>query len=174
MGYIDSSLGRDEALLYRARFHWAQRAVGWGALIAFALVALFTYWHGYSWLASILLLVGIAVFLSVMVPLWTTEIGVTNQRLIFKRGFLFRSTDEVQLRAIEEVNLEQPVLGRLLGYGRLLVHGTGDDELELPIIADPLALRRTLQDAIHDAQAGMAAPPRAAPADRGASPARSR
>jgi uncharacterized membrane protein YdbT with pleckstrin-like domain len=173
MGYIDSSLGRDETLLYRARFHWAQKAVGWGALGFFSLIALLVYWFGYSWIAGVILLLAIATFVAIMVPLWVTEVGVTNQRLIFKRGLLFRSTDEVQLRAIEEVELHQSVLGRLLGYGQLGIHGTGDDELELPVIADPLRLRRTLQDAIHDAQAGMAVSARAAPSDRGGSPARS-
>jgi hypothetical protein len=31
-----------------------------------------------------------------MLPLWTTEMGVTNHRFIFKRGWLRRSTDELQ------------------------------------------------------------------------------
>jgi len=43
---------------------------------------------------------------------------VTNQRLIFKRGLLWRSTQELQLRAIEEVNLEQGLVGRLLNFWR--------------------------------------------------------
>ena len=48
-----------------------------------------------------------------LLPIWTTEIGVTDQRLIFKRGLLWRTTQELQLRAIEEVNLDQGLFGRL-------------------------------------------------------------
>jgi hypothetical protein len=53
-------------------------------------------------------------FLGILVPIWTTEIGVTNERAIFKRGLLWRATQALQLRAIEEVALEQGLLGRLL------------------------------------------------------------
>ncbi len=81
-----------------------------------------------------------------MIPLWTTEIGVTTQRLIYKRGLLWRSTQELQLRAIEEVTLEQGLLGRLFDFGRLELHGTGVDDIRLPSLADPLGLRKALQD----------------------------
>src|SRR5204862_6809215 len=87
-----------------------------------------------------------AAFLAIMGPIWTTEIGVTNQRLIYKRGLLWRSTQELQLRAIEEVNLEQGLLGRILGYGHLELRGTGVDDIRLPALADPLGLRKALQD----------------------------
>ena len=47
-----------------------------------------------------------------------TEIGVTSERVILKRGFLTRHTEETQLSAIEEVNVDQGFFGRLLGFGR--------------------------------------------------------
>jgi len=71
---------------------------------------------------------------------------VTNQRFIYKRGWLWRATQELQLRAIEEVNLEQPLLGRLFNFGRLELRGTGVDDIRLPSLADPLGLRKALQD----------------------------
>ena len=61
----------------------------------------------------------------VWIVLWTTEIAVTNRRLIYKRGWIARRTEEINLRRIEEVNLKQGVLGRIFGWGRLRVHGTG-------------------------------------------------
>ena len=85
------------------------------------------------------------------------RIGVTTQRFIYKRGFVWRKTQELQLRAIEEVKLEQGVSGRLFDFGHLELHGTGVDDIRLPALGDPLGLRRSLQD-------GMAA---AARADRG-------
>ena len=60
-----------------------------------------------------------------MFPIWTTEIAVTNHRLIVKRGWLARSTDELQLKAIEQVNFQQGFLGRLFDFGSGDVHGTG-------------------------------------------------
>ena len=98
-----------------------------------------------------------------MGPLWTTEIGVTNQRVIFKRGLIWRSTHELQLRAIEEVNLEQDLLGRIFDCGRLRLHGTGVDDIRLPPLADPLGLRKGLQDGMAvAAQAAAPGPPAAA------------
>ena len=78
-----------------------------------------------------------------MVPIWTTEIGVTNQRLIYKRGLLWRTTQELQLRAIEEVKLTQGLLGRLLDFGRLELHGTGVGDIILPSLADPVGLAQS-------------------------------
>jgi uncharacterized membrane protein YdbT with pleckstrin-like domain len=92
-----------------------------------------------------------------MLPLWTTEIGVTNQRFILKRGLVWRSTHELQLRAIEEVNLEQDLLGRVFNCGRLRLHGTGVDDIRLPVLADPIGLRKALQDGMAAAnQASLA------------------
>jgi len=113
-----------------------------------------------------MVLLGVVAFLGILVPIWTTEIGVTNQRFIFKRGLLWRSTQELQLRAIEEVNLEQGLLGRLFNFGRLELRGTGVDDVRLPALADPLGLRRALQDGMAAAVAAgrPGAPPAHAPA----------
>jgi hypothetical protein len=80
------------------------------------------------------------------VPIWTTEIGVTNQRFIFKRGLPWRTTQELRPRAIEDVNREQGLLGRLCSVGRLELRGTGVDDISLPMLGNPLELRRALQD----------------------------
>jgi len=108
-------------------------------------------------LAVAFLLGGVVLLLLVMVPIWTTEIGVTDQRFIFKRGLLWRATQELQLRAIEEVNLEQGLLGRLFDFGRLELRGTGVDDISLPSIAEPLELRKALQDGMAAATQPVAA-----------------
>jgi uncharacterized membrane protein YdbT with pleckstrin-like domain len=66
---------------------------------------------------------------------------VTSERVILKRGFLTRHTDEIELSAIEEINIDQGFLGRLLGFGRITVQGTGDDDVDIPPIADPVRFR---------------------------------
>jgi len=166
MGYIERSLGRAETLLYRARFPAFYFVAAWGSLLAAVLGALLAFASGYGPLGLGVLLLGMAAFLGILVPIWTTEIGVTNQRLVFKRGLLWRSTQELQLRAIEEVNLEQGLLGRLFSFGRLELRGTGVDDICLPQLADPMGLRRALQDGMaagaQDARSG--APPARAPA----------
>jgi Bacterial PH domain len=146
MGYIEHSLAQSERAIYRAHFPWFYAAAAWALLIGAALGGSLAYAKGYGWFGLGLLLAGLASFLAIMVPLWTTEIGVTNQRFIYKRGWLWRTTQELQLRAIEEVNLEQGLLGRVFDFGRLELRGTGVDDIRLPSLADPLGLRRALQD----------------------------
>ena len=150
MGYIEQSLGQNEVVRYRAHFPWLYHAAGWSTLVLGITAAAFL--DSFAWVSLIAALVAVALFLAIMVPIWTTEIGVTNQRLIYKRGLLRRVTFELQARSIEEVNLSQGLLGRLLDFGHLVVHGTGLDDIVLPVLADPIGLRKALQDAIAASQ----------------------
>jgi membrane protein YdbS with pleckstrin-like domain len=160
MSYIAHSLAASETLIYRARFPWFYSVGAWAILIASVVAAVAVEWEGYGWTAALPLVVGAGLWLAIMVPIWATEIGVTSQRLIYKKGLLWRKTQELQLRAIEEVNLDQGVMGRLLDFGNLELRGTGVDDIALPTLADPLGLRKALQDGMAAATqtAGVAAP----------------
>jgi uncharacterized membrane protein YdbT with pleckstrin-like domain len=157
MSYIDETLADNERLIYRARFHWLHKIEAWITLaIFFVLAAICLTWAPGSWAwlaAGAFALFGAAAFVALMLPIWTTEIGVTSQRLISKRGWLRRKTDELQLASIEEVNLDQGAMGRLLDFGRLRIHGTGVNDISLPTLADPVGLRRSLQEAMGTADA---------------------
>jgi membrane protein YdbS with pleckstrin-like domain len=169
MSYIDESLAPNEELLYRARFHWLHKAGAYLTLALIAVIALasLTLVEGVPALigAAAITVLGLVIFVAMMTPIWTTEIGVTNHRFIFKRGWLSRTTDELQLSSIEEVNLEQGAFGRLLDYGRLVLHGTGVNDIKLPPLADPVGLRRALQEGMGSAKAAVVVVPQ--PADGG-------
>ena len=158
MSYIKDSLGQNEKLLYRAHFPWFYRAGGWSLLLVSLVLGIIAYANDLGWFgAAIPVVLGLGVFVVIMQPLWTTEICVTNERFMYKRGMWSRATHELQLRSVEEVNVQQGLLGRLLDYGRLQLRGTGIDDITLPAIGDPVGLRRALQD-------GIAAAARPAPA----------
>ena len=130
MSYLRKSLGASERVVAVARFHW------WYSLKA--------------WLALILLfwcLIGIWIFVQMMVHKRTTEIAVTSHRLVYKTGFFRLRTDEISLQNIEGVELRQSFLGRLLGFGRLRIEGTGNDAVILPEIANPIAFRSAIETA---------------------------
>jgi uncharacterized membrane protein YdbT with pleckstrin-like domain len=91
---------------------------------------------------------GVLVFLAIMPPIWAQQIAVTDQRLIHRRGLVRRSTEELQLRAVEEIRLKQSILGRIFGFGRVVVSGTGQEDVRLPALAAPVKLRCTLREAI--------------------------
>jgi len=156
MSYIEHSLGRNETLLYKARFPWFYRAGAWSLLVLSVVSGFAAYTNGYDWLGAVLAILGVGLFAAIMVPIWTTEIGVTDQRFIYKRGLVWRTTQELQLRAVEEVNLRQGVLGRLFYFGRMDLHGTGVDDIVLPMLADPMGLRKALQNGIAAANIAIA------------------
>jgi len=148
MTYINQSLGRNESLHYKAHLPTVRHVAGWGVLILSVITSLAAAVGNFEWIAVVPAVVGMGLFVVIMLPVWTTEIGVTTQRLVYKRGLLQRATKELQLRAIEEVNLKQGLLGRLLNYGNVELHGTGVDDIRLPTLGDPIAVQRAMQEVI--------------------------
>lgn len=149
MRYIAKSLGSNEVLIMLARFHWLFYLRAW-LILALTLGTTLYFLTAYRSLPLAVIALAFSIYAArtFLVPLLTTEIGVTSQRLILKRGLLERHTSEMELWAIEALNLDQGVLGRIFGYGHINVQGTGDDSLLLPDIAHPLEFRRAVETAI--------------------------
>jgi uncharacterized membrane protein YdbT with pleckstrin-like domain len=74
----------------------------------------------------------------------TTEMVVTDLRVIYKVGLVRRRTVEMNISKIETVDVDQSILGRLLGYGTVLIRGTGAGFEPLRRVADPVALRNAI------------------------------
>ncbi|MGE3779178.1 MAG: PH domain-containing protein [Pirellulaceae bacterium] len=68
-------------------------------------------------------------------------------RVVVKTGLVSRRTKEINFTRIESVNVDQSVLGRMLGYGTVAVQGTGGGIAPLAYVSDPLTLRRHLLSA---------------------------
>jgi uncharacterized membrane protein YdbT with pleckstrin-like domain len=64
------------------------------------------------------LLAGIARYLN-------SEFAITSRRVIARTGFLHLRSFELLLEKVEGVAVDEPFLGRLLGYGTVVVSGTG-------------------------------------------------
>ena len=64
----------------------------------------------------------------------TIEIAITNQRLIYRHGWIARKTEEADLRRIAEIDLEQRSMGRIFGFGKVLCRGVGSGGVNLPPI----------------------------------------
>jgi hypothetical protein len=154
MTYIQRSLGDGERIIAIARFHWLYSALAWLALILPLILVLGVIVYaddtdrdalGIG--ALVLFGIGTIVFFRLMIRKWTTEIGVTSHRFVKKTGLISLHTDEIALPNIEGVKVHQSIGGRIFGYGRLRIEGTGMDAVQLPTIADPVALRRAIETA---------------------------
>jgi uncharacterized membrane protein YdbT with pleckstrin-like domain len=77
----------------------------------------------------------------------TTEVAVTSKRVIVKRGFISRQTVEINIQRIESVQVDQTVMGRMLGFGSLVLAGGGTPQAPILGISEPLAFRRAFMAA---------------------------
>lgn len=83
------------------------------------------------------------------------EVTVTNRRIVKKRGIISYKTDEFLVKQIESVEVRQGLFGRMLGWGSVVVHGSGGDPM-VCIVSDPHDLRRAIDEAIHPVSAPLA------------------
>ena len=146
--YVDSVLADGEKIIHRAAMsHWnflVSYLIG-GACLGAGLAALVIPGHSASRvLPAVLLAIGLVVILSAVVRRHTTELVLTDRRIITKRGIISRATVEMNLAKVESVHVNQSLLGRLLNYGDVTVVGTGASLEPLVGIARPLELRRKL------------------------------
>jgi len=71
----------------------------------------------------------------------STELAVTDRRVIYKSGVLARHTLEMNRSKVESVDVDQSLLGRLIGFGTITVRGTGGSLEPIRMISDPLTFR---------------------------------
>lgn len=74
----------------------------------------------------------------------TTEIAVTDRRVIYKTGLISLRSVEMNMDKVESVDVQQGVFGRMLDYGTVLIRGTGAGLEPLGNIAAPLTLRNAI------------------------------
>jgi len=98
-----------------------------------------------SWAALICFTLGAIFFCIGLFKRNATEMAVTNKRVIVKSGLANRRTIELLLARIESIAVEEPAIGRLLGYGTVIVRGTGGTPEVFPRIARPLEFREQVQ-----------------------------
>jgi uncharacterized membrane protein YdbT with pleckstrin-like domain len=78
---------------------------------------------------------------------WTTEIAVTDKRIIFKRGFINRHTAEMSVDKVTTVDVIQSIWGRIFDYGWVQIHAAGGvGAMEhLDLVANPIGLRNAIE-----------------------------
>ena len=70
------------------------------------------------------------------------EYALTTKRVVSKEGVISRNTEEMRLAKAETIEVKQGILGRILGYGTVIVTGTGSSYVAFKTVADPLKVKR--------------------------------
>jgi uncharacterized membrane protein YdbT with pleckstrin-like domain len=147
MSYVDSTLLPGEQVTFRAHLHWIIFGRAAAVLIAGLFLWIAATDHVLSSIGEWLIVIGLVLWVFAYLRWRTSEFAVTNKRVIVKVGIIRRRTIEMLLRQVEALEVNQSIPGRLLGYGTLLIVGTGGTREPFRFIGDPLAFRRAAQAA---------------------------
>ena len=165
MSYADKNLVPGETLLYQTRHHWIVLFVpvliglvlGIPGLLLLVRSVTLRGQHGVAIgsstispqgmaiIGGILLAGGIATWAYGIVKRNATEMAVTNRRVLIKTGIASRRTLDLMLARVESIGVEETVFGRMVGYGTVIVRGTGGTPETFEKIAHPQDFRRNVQ-----------------------------
>jgi len=102
----------------------------------------FEYLIRYAFLAVLILV--LLVFVCRIFIYVCVEYGVTNKRLLIRKGVIRIVAAEIPIDRIESICCIQGLLGRIFNYGTLRVSGIGGSMPAFRMVGKPYALRRKI------------------------------
>jgi uncharacterized membrane protein YdbT with pleckstrin-like domain len=148
MSYVEKHLMPGEQIEYRANLHWLVFILPTLLFIA-AIWLFFSLGGNIAKFLALILIVGVLVTgLIAVIERMTSEFAVTNKRVLIKTGLIRRHSLETLLSKIESIGVAQSILGRILGFGTIVISGTGGSKEPFHKIADPMQFRRRVQEQI--------------------------
>lgn len=127
--YVNRNLASDEQVVYEAKVSWASQ---WLLILL--------------GLGTIMMGIGIVFLVVAVINVLTTELVITNKRVIAKFGLISRKTVELKNSKVESVQVDQSIMGRLLNFGSIVVSGAGGPQAPIPNISAPLQFRSKLNE----------------------------
>ena len=140
-----TQLKKDEKLLIIIRQHWIKLVLPIFAWLLLTTVLLF-------WLQNAVAF--IIILITAIYPLieyinWKYNLwGVTNMRVVDESGFFTRYSKESPLDKINNVEYDQPLMGRIFGYGNVDIQTAAEmGETKYTLIHHPKLLKDTITNA---------------------------
>lgn len=129
--YIEDALIKDERIVYTGKVSvWP---MAWMISLGIILLPAFG--------------LGLIFLLIVWIKSKTTELAITNKRVIAKFGFISRRTVEININKIESIQVDQSATGRVFNYGTLLISGAGEPQAPILGISKPMQFRKAFMEA---------------------------
>jgi uncharacterized membrane protein YdbT with pleckstrin-like domain len=161
MSYVENHLIAGEKVVYTTRLHWIVllRPIVLSLLFGVPGVALLVRSaadHSAQTASTtpmmaggvILMVVAAICIVTGILKRNATEMAVTDKRLVVKVGVAGRRTLELLLQKVESIAVEESLMGRVLGYGTVIVHGTGGTPEPFDRMAHPIEFRKQVQQQI--------------------------
>ena len=165
MSYIDEIVTGDEKVLYRGHVSLLSLIGTFILGVALVLVGIALASAPHAGVAAsqdalgalavggiVVAVIGLLVIAGGLIKRASTELAVTNRRVIAKFGLVGRRTMELNLSKLESIRVDQSVAGRIFNYGSVVVVGTGASLEPIPFIAAPIACRQAVQNAADHVQ----------------------
>jgi uncharacterized membrane protein YdbT with pleckstrin-like domain len=154
MSYASKHLIPGETLIYQTKLHWV--ILFWHIVFAIVFlvapaIALLYYQRqrtDVEYAAAILVVIAVIIICVGMIKRNATEMAVTNKRVLIKQGLTSRRTLELLLQKVESIAVEESLMGRILGYGTVVIRGTGGTPEPFRKMAHPLEFRRHVEEQI--------------------------
>lgn len=134
MNYIESTLAPGEEVAYTGQISIASMTK---QILVGLFVMAFSLALGTIGIVSFVAGLGLLVYVITMYQ--TSELAITNLRIIAKHGF---NTIEIPIGKIESLQIRQSVWGKMWGFGTVIVAGAGNPRVPITNIRDPLAFRQ--------------------------------
>ena len=128
--YVKSVIGNGEVVEYQGKVSlWSLLPL---FLLGFALLPLYGF--------------GLIFWIIALIRYKTTELVITNKKIIAKFGFISRETIELLLPKIESIQVNQSIPGRILNYGSIIASGAGNPQAPVPGIGNPIEFRKKFME----------------------------
>lgn len=135
-------LARDEQIWFEARRHGVAlaRPLAQGAVLTATGGILLAQPWPLQVAGAVLLVVAALVCLRAVWRWERSQVVVTTEKVVVLEGTLRRRASSVRLRSVENLDLEQTLAGRLLGYGTLVA-----GPLEIEHVPQPRSVYRLVE-----------------------------
>lgn len=139
--YIEENLARDEKIIIKAQVTWLSQFwyLLFGGLLILSGLAQKSAGLGFITIGGFFIAVA-------AIHVLTTELALTNRRIIAKSGLIRRNTIELKVNRVESLGVHQSILGRVFNFGSIVVKGTGGSHAPIPYIAKPLEFRQQVNN----------------------------
>jgi membrane protein YdbS with pleckstrin-like domain len=148
MSYVEDHLLPGETVQYQAHMHKLSFITPAVISLVLLIGAVVTFAAGPAEVGALLIAAACLPLIYAAVIYSSSEFAVTNKRVIIKVGFIQRRTVETMLGKVENISVDQGVLGRMLDFGTITITGTGGTQEVFNNIAAPLEFRRQVQGQI--------------------------
>jgi uncharacterized membrane protein YdbT with pleckstrin-like domain len=154
MGYLESIMGTEEQIIFSTRRHWlaiggtvVTSALLSTVIIAAAVILTTTQLGSLALILLLLLTLPIGRLLTAYIDWWNEQFVVTNRRIIQVEGVFNKHVIDSSLDKVNDVVMDQSMMGRLLGYGDIEILTASDIGVnKLKKISHPIRFKTTMLD----------------------------